>query len=276
MSEDFTCYSPTRVHFGEDALGLLGDELKNYGPNVMLSYGGDSIKRSGIYDQLVKVLRKAGKTIIEDGGVMANPVFVIHRDYGRIEPVKDEEKLEEPILTVNDRRMPCPDIGSVLEGARKVRKEGVDLILAVGGGLMADYAKAVSASAYQQRNPWDYYFKHSGKLDSRWIPVGVVLTELGTGSEMNSISFISFEREQLLVVNQFCSFETEFVQIRIVSCCSLTSAIQTLQSSARSLSMPILTRIISRGRAYTALCPASWSSIFRETTTIRATSCSRV
>ena len=156
MSEDFTCYSPTRVHFGEDALGLLGDELKNYGPKVMLSYGGDSIKRSGIYDQLVKVLREAGKTIIEDGGVMANPVFVIHRDYGRIEPVKDEEKLEEPILTVNDRRMPCPDIGSVLEGARKVRKEGVDLILAVGGGLMADYAKAVSASAYQQRNPWDY------------------------------------------------------------------------------------------------------------------------
>ena len=211
MSEDFTCYSPTRVHFGEDALGLLGDELKNYGPKVMLSYGGDSIKRSGIYDQLVKVLREAGKTIIEDGGVMANPVFVIHRDYGRIEPVKDEEKLEEPILTVNDRRMLCPDIGSVLEGARKVRKEGVDLILAVGGGLMADYAKAVSASAYQQRNPWDYYFKHSGKLDSRWIPVGVVLTELGTGSEMNSISFISFEREQLLVVNQFCSFETEFV-----------------------------------------------------------------
>lgn len=125
MSEDFTCYSPTRVHFGEDALGLLGDELKSYGPNVMLSYGGDSIKRSGIYDQLVKVLRKAGKTIIEDGGVMANPVFVIHRDYGRIEPVEDEEKLEEPILTVNDRRMPCPDIGSVLEGARKVRKEGV-------------------------------------------------------------------------------------------------------------------------------------------------------
>ena len=145
MLGNFTYHNATKVHFGKDALGLLGDELKNYGPKVMLSYGGGSIKRFGIYDQVVKVLREAGKTIIEDGGVLPNP-----------------------------------DIEKVLEGARKVREEGVDLILAVGGGSTADYAKAVSASAYQERDPWDYYFKHFGKLDSRWTPVGVVLTMAGT------------------------------------------------------------------------------------------------
>ena len=132
MLGNFTYHNATKVHFGKDALGLLGDELKNYGPKVMLSYGGGSIKHFGIYDQVVKVLREAGKTIIEDGGVLPNP-----------------------------------DIEKVLEGARKVREEGVDLILAVGGGSTADYAKAVSASAYQERDPWDYYFKHFGKLDSR-------------------------------------------------------------------------------------------------------------
>lgn len=95
MLGNFTYHNATKVHFGKDALGLLGDELKNYGPKVMLSYGGGSIKRFGIYDQVVKVLREAGKTIIEDGGVLPNP-----------------------------------DIEKVLEGARKVREEGVDLILA--------------------------------------------------------------------------------------------------------------------------------------------------
>ena len=100
MLGNFTYHNATKVHFGKDALGLLGDELKNYGPKVMLSYGGGSIKRFGIYDQVVKVLREAGKTIIEDGGVLPNP-----------------------------------DIEKVLEGARKVREEGVDLILAVGGRL---------------------------------------------------------------------------------------------------------------------------------------------
>lgn len=168
MLGNFTYHNATKVHFGKDALGLLGDELKNYGPKVMLSYGGGSIKRFGIYDQVVKVLREAGKTIIEDGGVLPNP-----------------------------------DIEKVLEGARKVREEGVDLILAVGGGSTADYAKAVSASAYQERDPWDYYFKHFGKLDSRWTPVGVVLTMAGTGSEMNSGSVISSHKEELKLFNHF-------------------------------------------------------------------------
>lgn len=79
----------------------------------------------------------------------------------------------------------------------------MDLILAVGGGSTADYAKAVSASAYQERDPWDYYFKHFGKLDSRWTPVGVVLTMAGTGSEMNSGSVISSHKEELKLFNHF-------------------------------------------------------------------------
>lgn len=168
MLGNFTFHNPTKLHFGKDALSLLGEELKNYGPKVMLSYGGGSIKRFGIYDQVVKVLREAGKTIIEDGGVKPNP-----------------------------------DIEKVLEGAKRAREEKVDLILAVGGGSTADYAKAVAASAYQEKDPWDYYFKHFGQIDCQWIPVGVVLTMTGTGSEMNSGSVISSHKEELKLFNYF-------------------------------------------------------------------------
>lgn len=168
MLGNFTYQNTTKVHFGKDALSLLGDELKNYGPKVLLSYGSGSIKRFGIYDQVVKVLQEAGKTIIDDGGVLPNP-----------------------------------DIEKVLEGARKVREEGVDLILAVGGGSTSDYAKAVSACAYQEKDPWDYYFKHHGQLDCKWTPVGVVLTMAGTGSEMNSGSVISSHKEDLKLFDHF-------------------------------------------------------------------------
>ena len=168
MLGNFTYHNATKIHFGKGALGVRGQELKNYGPKVMRSYGGGSIKRCGIYDQVIKVLNEAGKVVIDDGGVKPNP-----------------------------------DIEKVLEGARKVREEKVDLILAVGGGSTADYAKAVSASAYQQRDPWDYYFKHFGKLDSKWTPVGVVLTMTGTGSEMNSGAVISSHKEDLKLFNHF-------------------------------------------------------------------------
>ena len=73
MNGNFTFYNTTRLHFGEKAMDALTDELKNYGPTVQLSYGGGSIKRNGIYDQVVAALKAAGKTIIEDGGVTPNP-----------------------------------------------------------------------------------------------------------------------------------------------------------------------------------------------------------
>jgi butanol dehydrogenase len=168
MLGDFTYHNPTKIHFGKNALDLLAGELKNYGPKVMLSYGGGSIKRNGIYDKVVRILKEAGKTIVEDPGVMPNP-----------------------------------DIEKVLEGAALARKENVDLILAVGGGSTSDYAKAVAASAWQEKDVWDFYFHKHNQLDCKWIPVGVVLTLAGTGSEMNKGSVISSHRENLKLFNYF-------------------------------------------------------------------------
>lgn len=168
MLGDFTYSNPTRVHFGKNALDKLSEELKNYGPKVMLTYGGGSIKRNGIYDKVVKVLQDAGKTIVEDGGVMSNP-----------------------------------DIEKVLEGAALARKENVDFILAVGGGSTSDYSKAVAASAWQEHDVWTYYFKEHHAPDCRWIPVGVVLTMAGTGSEMNKGSVISSHKEELKLFDYF-------------------------------------------------------------------------
>ena len=106
MNGNFTFHNPTRLHFGEDAMGFLADEIKGFGPTVMLSYGGGSIKRNGIYDAVVKILNDCGKTVIEDAGVMPNPTY---------------EKVQE--------------------GCRLVRENKVDLILAVGGGSTIDYAR---------------------------------------------------------------------------------------------------------------------------------------
>lgn len=160
MKGNFTYCNPTRLHFGEDAMNYLVQELKAFGPVVMLSYGGGSIKKNGIYDAVAAALKEAGKTVVEDSGVMPNPTY---------------EK--------------------VLEGCRKVRDNRVDLILAVGGGSTIDYAKAVSASAYCQEDPWQKYWVNQESPACKTIPVGTVLTMVGTGSEMNGGSVITNRKE---------------------------------------------------------------------------------
>ena len=160
MLGNFTFHNPTNLFFGEDALDNLGNELRLYGPKVMLVYGGGSIKRNGIYDAVLAELQKAGKKIVELGGVMPNPT-----------------------------------IDKVREGMALAKKENVDLILAVGGGSTCDYCKSVAGSTYCEADPWDYYFNNWGKMTCRWIPVGCVLTMAGTGSEMDSCSVISNHHE---------------------------------------------------------------------------------
>lgn len=160
MKGNFTYCNPTRLHFGEDAMNYLVQELKAFGPVVMLSYGGGSIKKNGIYDAVAAALKEAGKTVVEDSGVMPNPTY---------------EK--------------------VLEGCRKVRDNKVDLILAVGGGSTIDYAKAVSACAYCQEDPWQKYWVNQENPACKTIPVGTVLTMVGTGSEMNGGSVITNRKE---------------------------------------------------------------------------------
>lgn len=168
MLGNFQFHNPTRLHFGENALDSLADELKNYGPTVQLSYGGGSIKKFGIYDQVMSILAAAGKTVVDDGGVMPNPTME-----------------------------------RVLEGAERTKSHNVDLILAVGGGSTIDYAKAVSASAWCEEDPWEKYYMRREEPSCRIIPVGSVLTMAGTGSEMNGGSVISNHRANLKVGKVF-------------------------------------------------------------------------
>ena len=156
MLGDIVYHNPTKLYFGEHALDHLQEELAGYGPVVMLSYGGGSIKRNGIYDAVTAVLRAAGKTVVEDPGVMPNPTL---------------EKL--------------------LGGAKMAREHPVDLILAVGGGSVVDYAKGVAASAWCEEDPWEKYYIREEEPSCRLIPVGAVLTMVGTGSEMNGGSVIT-------------------------------------------------------------------------------------
>ena len=156
MLGNFTYCNPTKLYFGEESLDSLNTELSKYGNNVVLIYGNGSIKRNGIYDSVISILKKQGKNIAEISGVMPNPTL---------------EKL--------------------YEGIKIARKHQVDFILAVGGGSVCDYAKAVSVSVNCTEDPWKKYFIHFEEPDCNIIPIGCVLTMVGTGSEMNTGSVIT-------------------------------------------------------------------------------------
>lgn len=168
MLGNFIFSNPTKLYFGENALDNLASELKNYGKNVLFCYGGGSIKKNGIYDKVVKILNECGKTIIEDGGVMPNPT---------------SEKL--------------------VDGCKKAREGKADFILAVGGGSVCDYAKAVSVSVHCTEDPWDKYYLRMEDVDNEIIPVGCVLTMVGTGSEMNGGSVITNHEQKLKIGHVF-------------------------------------------------------------------------
>lgn len=168
MLGNFRYSNPTKLYFGEDALQNLEAELQKYGDTVQLIYGGGSIKKSGLYDQIIEILIACGKTIVEDGGVMPNPT-----------------------------------IEKVYDGCQKAKENDVDLLLAVGGGSVCDYAKAVSVSAWCEEDPWDKYYLRMEDVDNRIIPVGCVLTMVGTGSEMNGGSVITNHEQKLKIGHVF-------------------------------------------------------------------------
>ena len=170
MLGNFVFSNPTKLYFGEDSLNYLNEELPRYGKTVQLVYGGGSIKKNGIYDKVVDILKANGKVIVEDGGVMPNPTV---------------EKL--------------------YEGAKLAKEANVDLILAVGGGSCCDYAKAVSISAHCKEDPWEkYYLKFEDvDADTKIIPVGCVLTMVGTGSEMNGGAVITNPKSKLKIGHVF-------------------------------------------------------------------------
>ncbi len=156
MLGNFEYVNPTKLYFGPKALDYLQRELPKYGNKVVLIYGGGSIKKNGIYDSVTAILKANGKDVVEDAGVMPNPT---------------SDKLTE--------------------GAKIAREYDADLLLAVGGGSVCDYAKGVAVSAYCEDDPWEKYYVRQERVDNKIIPVGCVLTMVGTGSEMNGGSVIT-------------------------------------------------------------------------------------
>ena len=156
MLGNFTYYNPTKLYFGGGSVASLRDELPKYGPNIVLVYGGGSIKTNGIYDQVTAILKDCGKNVAEISGVMPNPT-----------------------------------LPKVLEGVEICRRHRADFLLAVGGGSVCDYTKAVAASVHCEEDPWQKYFVRFEEPACPVVPLGCVLTMVGTGSEMNAGSVIT-------------------------------------------------------------------------------------
>ena len=158
MLGNFIYSNPTKLYFGDEAQKNLVEALSGFGKKVMLTYGGGSIKRNGVYDDVIAALTAAGKEVLELSGVMPNPT-----------------------------------VDKLIEGCKVARENNVDFILAVGGGSTIDYAKAVSVSAWYDGDAWERFWvkQEDPKPGERIIPVGAVLTMAGTGSEMNGGSVIT-------------------------------------------------------------------------------------
>lgn len=156
MLGDFSYCNPTKLYFGKNALQNLDSELKKYGNNVVLVYGGGSIKKNGIYNAVTDILKKSGKNVAEISGVMPNPT-----------------------------------LAKLYEGVEIARNHKADLLLAVGGGSVCDYTKAVAVSVNYNGDPWEKYYVRFEEPDCDIVPVGCVLTMAGTGSEMNAGSVIT-------------------------------------------------------------------------------------
>ncbi len=156
MLGNFSYCNPAKLYFGDQSLDYLNEELPKYGKNVVLIYGGGSIKKNGIYDDVVKILEAQGKNVAEISGVMPNPT-----------------------------------IAKLYEGIEIARQHQADFLLAVGGGSVCDYAKAVSVSVNCEEDPWQKYFLRFEEPSCETLPVGCVLTMVGTGSEMNAGAVIT-------------------------------------------------------------------------------------
>ena len=172
MLGSFSYCNPTKLYFGAGAVEYLNDELPKYGKNVVLIYGAGSIKKNGIYDKVCEILKENGKCVTEISGVMPNPT-----------------------------------LNKLYEGVDTARKAKADLLLAVGGGSVCDYAKAVSISVNCDDDPWEKYYVRFEEPACRIVPVGCVLTMTGTGSEMNAGSVITNTDTKMKVGHVFASEE---------------------------------------------------------------------
>jgi alcohol dehydrogenase YqhD (iron-dependent ADH family) len=162
MLLDFSFYNPTKIYFGKDSLENLKTELSNYGDTVLLAYGKTAIKKIGLYDKVIEILKDSGKKVVELSGVMPNPMY-----------------------------------SKMMEGCQLVRDNNVSLILAVGGGSVIDCAKGISAAAYCEEEPFQKYWLNFEEVSNKTVPVASILTMVGTGSEMNGGSVITHEETKI-------------------------------------------------------------------------------
>ena len=168
MLGNFSYCNPTKLYFGEGSLKYLKGELTKYGKNVVLVYGGGSIKKNGIYDAVIEILKECGKDVAEISGVMPNPTL---------------EKL--------------------YEGMEIARAHKADFLLAVGGGSVCDYTKALAVSVHCDEDPWEKYYLRFDEPTCEVVPLGCVLTMVGTGSEMNAGAVITNREQKLKIGHVF-------------------------------------------------------------------------
>ena len=168
MLGNFTYCNPTMLYFGRGAIENLNAELPKYGKNVVLVYGGGSIKKNGIYDEAVRLLRAHGKNVAEIAGVMPNPT-----------------------------------VGKLYEGMQIARAHKAEFLLAVGGGSVCDYTKALAVSVHCEGDPWEKYYLNGEEPSCKVLPVGCVLTMVGTGSEMNAGAVITNPETKLKIGHVF-------------------------------------------------------------------------
>ena len=172
---NFIFQNATKVYFGKGCVKeYLGCKSKPYS-TVMLAYGGGSIKRNGVYEEVTGILRDAGKTIVEFSGIMSNPTYA-----------------------------------KVQEGAKLVRENHVDMILAVGGGSVMDCCKAVSLAARYDGDIWEDFWMRPGVIDFEPLPLGVIVTVAGTGSECNGGAVITNEEKKIKTGRDYPQLNPQF------------------------------------------------------------------
>lgn len=151
----FEFYNPTKIIFGENSINKLNKLIKPFGKNIMITYGGGSIKKNGIYDNVIDILKSENKNIFELSGITPNP------------------KLDK-----------------VYEGIKLCKENNIDFILAVGGGSVIDCSKAIAVGSKTDKDVWEAFYKNKEVCEDA-IPLGTILTISATGSEMNKGSVIT-------------------------------------------------------------------------------------
>lgn len=172
---NFIFQNATKVYFGKGCVKeYLACLVKPY-QTVMLAYGGGSVKRNGVYDEVSGILRAEGKKLVEFSGIMANPTY-----------------------------------RKVLEGAKLARENGVEMILGIGGGSVMDCCKAVSLAARYEGDIWDDYWARPGVIKEDPLPLGVIVTVAGTGSECNGGAVITNEEKKVKTGRDYPKLNPKF------------------------------------------------------------------